>query len=107
MKTQEILKLNPEELENKVDKLKQELFDLRFQLALGKLTNTAKIKKLKKTIARIKTTLTQKNNQTQTDSTPTFVTSTVKPVLTKPTLTSQPTTPDLDDAVETIKEEQQ
>ncbi|MBY7576748.1 50S ribosomal protein L29, partial [Candidatus Phytoplasma sp. Tabriz.2] len=78
MKTQEILKLNPEELENKVDKLKQELFDLRFQLALGKLTNTAKIKKLKKTIARIKTILTQKSNQ-QTATTPTFATSTAKP----------------------------
>ncbi len=99
MKTQEILKLNPEELENKVDKLKQELFDLRFQLALGKLTNTAKIKNLKKTIARIKTILTQKSNQTQTDSTPTFITSTAKPFLAKPT------TSDLDVTVETIKEE--
>ncbi|WP_024563683.1 50S ribosomal protein L29 [Candidatus Phytoplasma tritici] len=107
MKNQEILKLNPEELENKVDKLKQELFDLRFQLALGKLTNTSKIKKLKKTIARIKTILTKKSNQAQTDSTPTFVTSTAKPVLAKPTINPQPTTPNLDDIAETIKEEQQ
>ncbi|MGL9687801.1 MAG: 50S ribosomal protein L29 [Candidatus Phytoplasma sp. TWB_XP] len=106
MKTQEILKLNPEELENKVDKLKQELFDLLFQLALGKLTNTAKIKKLKKTIARIKTILTQKSNQ-QTATTPTFVTSTAKPVLANQSPTPQPTTPDLDNTVETIKEEQQ
>lgn len=61
MKIQEILKMSSEELENKVTFLKQELFDLRFQLALGKLTNTAQIRKLKKSIARIKTILTQKN----------------------------------------------
>ncbi|MBS2126308.1 50S ribosomal protein L29 ['Fragaria x ananassa' phyllody phytoplasma] len=60
MKMQEILKMNSEELENKVVVLHQELFDLRFQLALGKLTNTAQIRKLKKSIARIKTILTQK-----------------------------------------------
>ncbi|XBQ83988.1 LSU ribosomal protein L29p [Candidatus Phytoplasma solani] len=53
--------MSSEELENKVTFLKQELFDLRFQLALGKLTNTAQIRKLKKSIARIKTILTQKN----------------------------------------------
>lgn len=60
MKMREILKMNSEELENKVVVLHRELFDLRFQLALGKLTNTAQIRKLKKSIARIKTILTQK-----------------------------------------------
>ncbi|MFG6084620.1 MAG: 50S ribosomal protein L29 [Candidatus Phytoplasma solani] len=61
MKIKDVLKMNSQDLENKVATLKQELFDLRFQLALGKLTNTAQIRKLKKSIARMKTILTQQN----------------------------------------------
>jgi large subunit ribosomal protein L29 len=103
MKTKEILKLNSEELENKAEKLKKELFDLRFQLALGKLTNTSKIKKLKNHIACIKTILTQKSNQLKTNSAQTFATSPAKSVLATPN--KQLTSPNLDDNIETIKEE--
>ncbi|EAC9707020.1 50S ribosomal protein L29, partial [Listeria monocytogenes] len=37
--------------------LKEELFNLRFQLATGQLENTARIKEVRKSIARIKTVL--------------------------------------------------
>ena len=40
--------------------LKDELFNLRFQQATGQLTNTARMKTVKKTIARIKTVMTER-----------------------------------------------
>ncbi|HNZ50359.1 MAG TPA: 50S ribosomal protein L29 [Bacilli bacterium] len=40
--------------------LKQELFNLRFQAAVGKLENTAQLGKVKKQIARMKTVLTER-----------------------------------------------
>ncbi len=42
---------------------KKELFNLRFQNATNQLNNTARIKEVRKTIARIQTVLTQKANQ--------------------------------------------
>jgi len=42
--------------------MKQELFNLRFQAAVGKLENTAQIGKTKKQIARMKTILTERVN---------------------------------------------
>ena len=52
--------LSLEELETKVNELKQELFNLKFQKTLGQLQNTAKIKDVKRTIARLKTVVTEK-----------------------------------------------
>jgi large subunit ribosomal protein L29 len=43
------------ELDQKLVGLKDELFNLRFQLATGQLENPMRIKEVKKTIARIKT----------------------------------------------------
>ncbi len=43
------------ELNQKLAGLKEELFNLRFQLATGQLENPMRIKEVKKTIARIKT----------------------------------------------------
>ncbi len=40
--------------------LKKELFNLRFQRALGELTNTARFRKVKKSIARVKTEVTKR-----------------------------------------------
>ncbi|MEX2279118.1 MAG: 50S ribosomal protein L29 [Acidimicrobiia bacterium] len=48
------------ELEEKLDRSKEELFNLRFQLATNQLDNTARIKAVKKEIARI---LTEMRNQ--------------------------------------------
>lgn len=49
-------------IEKNISELKQELFNLRFQAAVGKLENTAQIKKSKKQIARMKTILTERAN---------------------------------------------
>lgn len=55
MKPQELRDLSPEELENKETELKDQLFKLRFQQALGQLEDTMKLKMIKKDLARIKT----------------------------------------------------
>lgn len=49
-------------IEQNIAELKQELFNLRFQAAVGKLENTAQIKKNRKQIARMKTVLTERAN---------------------------------------------
>jgi large subunit ribosomal protein L29 len=55
-------KLDVATIEKSILELKQELFNLRFQAAVGKLENTAQIKKNKKQIARMKTILTERAN---------------------------------------------
>ncbi|MBQ8823658.1 MAG: 50S ribosomal protein L29 [Ruminococcus sp.] len=57
MKATEIRELPVEELNTKLVDLKEELFALRFQLAANQLENTARIKAVKKDIARVKTAL--------------------------------------------------
>lgn len=57
MKAKEIRDLTNSEIESNVKELKEELFNLRFQLATGQLENTARIKEVRKTIARMKTTV--------------------------------------------------
>ena len=55
MKVNEIRNLSTAELTEKVAGLKEELYNLRFQLATGQLENPMRIREVKKTIARIKT----------------------------------------------------
>ena len=55
MKVNEIRNLSTAELTEKFAGLKEELFNLRFQLATGQLENPMRIREVKKTIARIKT----------------------------------------------------
>ena len=55
MKVNDIRNLSAAELNTKVSELKEELFNLRFQLAAGQLENPMRIREVKKTIARIKT----------------------------------------------------
>jgi large subunit ribosomal protein L29 len=62
MKAKELRELSTEELNKEIDVLKDELFNLRFQQATGQLENTARLKTVKKTIARIKTILTERSN---------------------------------------------
>ena len=59
MKANELLALNQAELESKAKELKEELFNLRFQLATGQLQNTMVIKGVKRDIARVLTALRQ------------------------------------------------
>ncbi len=55
MKASEIKYMTDPELDTKLAELKQELFNLRFQLAVNQLDNPTRIKAVKKDIARIKT----------------------------------------------------
>ena len=55
MKTTEIRELSAAELDTKLADLKEELFNLRFQMATGQLDNPMKIREVKKSIAQIKT----------------------------------------------------
>ncbi len=55
MKVTELRELSVEELNQKLAECKEELFNLRFQLAINQLDNPKKISDVKKTIARIKT----------------------------------------------------
>ena len=63
MRMEEIRKLTTEDIEAKIKELKKKLFDLRFEQATGKLTNTAEISKTKKTIARLSTELTERSHK--------------------------------------------
>ncbi len=63
MKVKEIRELSTADLIAKEKEFKEELFNLRFQLATGQLENTARIKEVRQGIARIKTVLKeQKSN---------------------------------------------
>ena len=62
MKASEIRELTPEELQTKLKTLKEELFNLRFQLAINQLENPMRIKAVKKDIARVQTVLTEMEN---------------------------------------------
>jgi large subunit ribosomal protein L29 len=57
MKVKEVSELTTAEMLDQEKQLKEELFNLRFQLATGQLENTARIKEVRKSIARIKTVL--------------------------------------------------
>lgn len=57
MKATEIRDLSVDEMNEKLISLKEELFSLRFQHAVNQLDNTARLKDVKKDIARIKTVL--------------------------------------------------
>lgn len=52
--------LSVEEINNKIAELKEELFNLKFQAALGNLEKPARMNEIKRTIARMKTVLTEK-----------------------------------------------
>ena len=57
MKASEIRRLTAEELNTKLNDLKAELFNLRFQLAINQLENPMRISAVKKDIARVKTVI--------------------------------------------------
>jgi large subunit ribosomal protein L29 len=57
MKAQDIRELSAKERKEKIDDLRQEIFNLKFQLATGKIENPSRIKFIRRDIARIKTVL--------------------------------------------------
>ena len=60
MKLQDIREKSVDELKALVVDLKKELFNLRLQKSTNKLENTASISNTKRTIARVKTVITEK-----------------------------------------------
>jgi large subunit ribosomal protein L29 len=63
MKTNEIRKLSTEEINKKIAESKEELFNLRMKQATGSLENPSRIRELRKTVARLKTILREREIQ--------------------------------------------
>lgn len=61
MKAKELRDMTAEQLNSKLGELKEELFNLRFQLAINQLDNPHKITDVKHDIARVMTVLQEKN----------------------------------------------
>lgn len=68
MKASKVRELTDEELQKKVSDYKEELFNLRFQIATGQLDNAMQIKEVRKNIARCKTVLRQREIAQESDS---------------------------------------
>lgn len=62
IKANEIRKMSVEEINAKIADLKEELFNLKFQAALGNIEKPARMNEIKRTIARMKTVITEKQN---------------------------------------------
>lgn len=60
MKVNDIRELSNKELDEKMMEFKEELFNLRFQLATGQLENHMRIKDVRRSIARIKTIMRER-----------------------------------------------
>lgn len=60
MKNNEIRDLTNEQITKKIQEYKEELFNLRFNQATGNLENPARIKELRKLVARMKTILRER-----------------------------------------------
>jgi len=63
MKAAEARGMDVEKLDDEVLKLKKEQFNLRFQRATGQLENTARVRQVRRDIARLKTIARQKRAQ--------------------------------------------
>ena len=61
MKNKEINKLSIDEMKNKVNSLKKDLFNFRFRKVNSQLDSTAKVSQIKKDVAKLLTALNQKN----------------------------------------------
>ncbi|HIF61385.1 MAG TPA: 50S ribosomal protein L29 [Candidatus Pelagibacter sp.] len=62
MKNKEIKKLSTDELKKKVNSLKKDLFNIRFKKVNGQLEDTARISTIKKDVAKLMTSLNNKND---------------------------------------------
>ena len=60
MKNKEIKKMTDDELKNKVNSLKKDLFNFRFRKINGQLEDTSKISQLKRDLAKVITKLNKK-----------------------------------------------
>jgi large subunit ribosomal protein L29 len=60
MKVKDVREMGIEEINAKITSLKEELFNLRFQLAVNNLDNTARIREVRRSIAQCKTVLRER-----------------------------------------------
>jgi large subunit ribosomal protein L29 len=60
MNAQELRDKSPDQLREELSFLKKEAFNLRFQQATGQLENTARMRSVKRDVARVRTVLTEK-----------------------------------------------
>ena len=61
MKNKEINKLNADEIKNKINSLKKDLFNIRFKKVNGQLDDTSKASQIKIDVAKLLTKLYKKN----------------------------------------------
>ena len=67
-KAAELRELPDEELYVRIDSAKEELFNLRFQLATGQLDNTARLKDLRHDVARLMTVLRERHLEAELEA---------------------------------------
>ncbi len=60
MKTADVRGMSPDQMNDELAKLKKEQFNLRFQKATGQMEKTARVKQIRRDIARIKTIAAEK-----------------------------------------------
>ena len=63
MKAAELRDKTPDQLREEIESLKKEAFNLRFQRASGQLANTARVRQVRRDIARLSTIANQKRAQ--------------------------------------------
>ena len=64
MKAEDLRAKTVDELKDEIDSLAKEAFNLRFQKASGQLENTARVRAVRRDMARVKTVLNQKAQET-------------------------------------------
>ena len=60
MKSREVWEMTPEEIEGKLDETYAEMFNLRFQFSTGQMQNSARLREVRREIARLSTILRAK-----------------------------------------------
>ena len=60
MKAADVRQMTPDQLDDELEKLRKEAFNLRFQRATGQLANTSRVRQVRRDIARITTIAAQK-----------------------------------------------
>ena len=60
MKSEDVRRMTVDQMDDEVVKLKKEQFNLRFQRATGQLANTARVRQVRRDVARLKTIAQQK-----------------------------------------------
>ena len=61
MKASDVRAMSNDQLKDELEKLKKEQFNLRFQQATGQMENTARVRQVRRDIARVKTIMREKS----------------------------------------------